>query len=116
LPLGSRPTDREIAPDSAAKMLLALQNMGNFALPVSVEVSLKMMNVCNMPLLSSGDDNIVKKTAFGFRVHGPRPREIATPPDLLLNSPSPANIGDLRLPVSVEVSVSKIEGLLSRPI
>jgi hypothetical protein len=49
-------------------------------------------------------------------VHGPQTREIGTPSGLLLNSLSPANIGNLRLPVSVEVSVWKTEGLLSRPI
>ena len=51
--------------------------------------------------------------ALGSR---PLTREVGSPSGLLLNSPSPANIGDLRLPVSVEVSVSKIEGLLNRPI
>jgi len=34
-------------------------------------------------------------------VHGPQTREIATPAGLPLNSPGPANIADLRLPVSV---------------
>src|SRR5438132_13477033 len=87
-----------------------LQNIGDLS-SSSVRIS-----GCNdfstyMTSLSSGESQL-----FGPSVHGPRTREIATPPDLPLNSPSPANIGDLRLPVSVEVSVSKIEGLLSRPI
>ncbi len=75
-----------------------------------------MMNVCNVTLLSSEDDNIVKKTAFGFRVHGPRTREIATPLGLPLNSPSPGNIWGLRLSVSVLSKCAEDLRTLSRPI
>jgi hypothetical protein len=56
-----------------------------------------------MTSMSSNDDTDVSgnQNFFAVRFTGGETREIATPPRLQLNFPSPENIGNLRLPVSV---------------
>lgn len=59
-----------------------------------------------MTSMSSNDDTelSVNHNFFAVRFTGPTPARLPLPPGLQPNFPSPANIGDLRLPVSVEVS------------